>query len=103
MKIAQLVPAPRVHREPPGVVSMRDEHKATLANIAAEAAAIAGIASRIGLAAHEIMRDGGTISMQAQINYLTGALMRLNKDWAIVERLQGRGSIVRRDNPTSKR
>lgn len=96
-EIARLVRTPpTIHREPESKVTMRAEHKTALHNIADEAARIALTATRIVQAVQELQSRGGALSIQPQVNFLTGAHIRLVKDWSIVEHLQAHGSVARR-------
>jgi len=91
--VVKLIPPPAtpVARPSENRLSMRAEHKASLGNVATEAAAIAGAAAKIVQSAHEALANGGAIQIQPQIAFLNGSLARLIKDWGVVEHLQKHG------------
>ena len=67
---------------------LRGEHRRQLVTIGHGADGIADCAKRIAQAADEAHANGGTLNVQSQINFLTGALARLIKDWGVCEHLQ---------------
>lgn len=85
------VPQP-IARPSEGRLSMRAEHKTALQHVASEAAAIAGAAGRIVVTAQEALERGGDVSIQSQVQFLTGAYARLIKDLGVVEHLQKHGA-----------
>jgi hypothetical protein len=89
-----LIPVPRREPQRPSEnrLSMRAEHKGAVTQIANEAAAIAGAAAKIVQASQQALSEGGTLSIQAQATFLTGAYLRLLKDLGVVEHLQKHGT-----------
>jgi hypothetical protein len=67
---------------------LRGEHRRQLGTIGHGAASIADCAQRIAHAADEAISTGDILSVQSQINFLTGAFARLLKDWGVVEHMQ---------------
>jgi hypothetical protein len=67
---------------------LRGEHRRQLSIIASAAADIAECARRIAQAAEEAIETSGSLNMQPQMAFLTGALIRLVKDWGSVEHMQ---------------
>lgn len=72
-------------------------HRSRLAQIEAEASATAGALQRIALAAQEVLARGGQLQIQPQMAYATGSILRMVKDWGVVESLQADGVAQRRE------
>src|SRR5262245_15472692 len=52
---------------------------------------------------NEVLDKGGTASIQPQIAFLTSALMRMQKDWGVVEMCQQTGAMLKGGNPNGHR
>lgn len=87
------IPVPRNEPQRPSEnrLSMRAEHKGAVQNVANEAAAIAGAAAKIVQIVQQALAEGGSISIQTQVAFITGAQARLLKDLGVVEHLQRHG------------
>jgi len=79
--------------------SIRAEHKTKLGQLAEGARQLADCADKIEKMANQVAYTGGTVSLQPQINFLVGSLMRLQKDWAVLEHLQSIGAKSNRPLP----
>src|SRR5215472_1048439 len=79
--------------------SMRQEYQRRLGNITESAQQLAHAADLIAKAAEEAMATGTGISVQPQLNFITGALMRLAKDCGVGEHLQKGLSLQHRRLP----
>jgi len=55
-----------------------------LAEIATGAAALAGAATKVSQASEQVFEHGGTINIQPQVAFMTGAMARLLKDWGVL-------------------
>ena len=73
------------------VVTMRSRHRQALLNLIEQAAAISQAAALITDKANETLHRGGAVSVQQQLNFITGAHARLVKDWGLIEYLQQQG------------
>lgn len=71
-------------------------HRTRLETMRGDADAIAGTALRLAQAIQEVLDTGGTVKVQPQINFLTGAVLRMVKDWGVVEQLQSYGVVQKR-------
>lgn len=85
-----------VTRPPQSHAAIQAELATALKHALEEAEGIAGNASLIAHAIAEAQANGGQISVQNQINYLTGAFARLLKDLGVVEHLQKHGAAAQR-------
>jgi hypothetical protein len=56
-----------------------------------EADQLAGAARKLQLMLLQSLDSGQTVSVQPQVNYLTGSLARIQKDWGVVEMLAQQG------------
>lgn len=101
MTIAALRPRP--HQLVPETgerrLSLKNHHAAKLRQIAEEAGALAACAEKIANMADEVTARGGVLIIQPQIAFLTGALARLYKDWAVCESLQSLHLIKKEREP----
>ncbi len=66
-------------------------HESRLRAIQQNASQIAGTARQIELAIDELLAKGGIINVQGQIAYIVGAMMRMQKDFGVIEQLQQYG------------
>lgn len=99
--VIKVLPPP-VRRPSETRLSMRAELRGAVGNVQKEAAGIAGAAAKIVAASQEALTDGGNISIQGQVAYLTGALARLMKDLGVVEHLQRHGAAAPRKGSPKK-
>lgn len=84
-----------------GKLSLRAEHRTVIEHIGTEAERIAGAARLIADLAGEVLQNGGQLNIQQQLMFLTGALMRLQKDAGVLEHLQ-RHNAVQPTSPVRK-
>lgn len=68
--------------------SRRIERHRRLRRIATEAGSLAHAASLIMHRADEIEAGGGRLEISEQVSFLVGAIMRLTKDFGVVEHLE---------------
>lgn len=76
-------------------LSMRAELQGSMRNVAQEAEGIARAAIKIANMIEETATKGGTVQIQPQVVYLTGAMARMMKDLGVVEHLQKHGAAIR--------
>lgn len=74
-----------------GESRMHAQHRTRLAQMQTEAEQLAGNARMIADAIAETLATGGKLSIQPQMAFMTGTLMRMAKDWGVVEQLQHQG------------
>lgn len=82
--------------------TMRVEHRAAIKSIQSEADNIAGAARKLADMCGEVLTTGGRITVAAQANFLTGAMLRLVKDLGVLEHLQAHG-VVQFKAPDTRR
>lgn len=73
--------------------SIRADLTDRLRHIAQDAEAFAACAEKLGQMAEEAAKNGTAVILQPQVQFLTGALARLQKDWGVVEHLQRHGAL----------
>lgn len=74
-------------------------HRKRVSQVEADAAALAGTMQRVASAAQEVLTNGGTLQVQQQFAFATGALARLLKDMGVIEQLQSDGVSARPYQP----
>ncbi|MBM3271702.1 hypothetical protein FJY94_00220 [Candidatus Kaiserbacteria bacterium] len=72
--------------------SLQDQHKLRLTAILREAEAAAGNLQMIISEIKQVLEQGGTISIQAQMAFVFGAFLRMQKDWGVTEHVQQLGA-----------
>lgn len=93
--------APRVHRTPDSVVSLARDYTGTINHLETEAANLATAAARMVQMVNQAKNVAANgerevkLGLQQQMAYLTGAMLRLHKDWAVVEHMQARGAAMK--------
>lgn len=70
---------------------MRAQHRKRLEQVRDEVTGLAGTAAKMASAINEVLSQGGTVNLQPQLNFITGAHARLLKDIGVVEHLQHMG------------
>ena len=75
------------------------DHRRALEQIRDAAISVAGTAAKIAEAANEVLDKGGTLNVQPQLAFITGAHARMLKDQGVVEHLQKRGTSQKRRTP----
>lgn len=87
------------HKKPPlqhTSGGMQEDYRHLLAHLRNDIEASAQTAAKMVQAIDEAMEVGSTVSLQPQVNFLTGALFRMAKDWGVIEHMQSRGAKSRR-------
>jgi hypothetical protein len=78
---------------------MHAQHRIRLAQLQTEADNLAGAARKISDTIAETLARGGSVSIQPQIAFITGSMLRMMKDWGVIEQLQQQGTQHR---PTTR-
>ena len=71
---------------------LKTAHREKLSMLANDAASVAECARRVALACAEAAHNHGHVNVATQMHFLTGALLRMVKDVAVIEHLQKFGS-----------
>jgi hypothetical protein len=66
-------------------------HHKRLRTVRDNASQLSGAARQIELAIDEVLARGGILNAQAQIAYMVGSIMRMQKDLGVIEQLQQYG------------
>jgi hypothetical protein len=71
--------------------SLPTVHEKRLRTVRENASQLAGTARQIELMIDEVLGRGGILNAQAQVAYIVGAVMRMQKDLGVIEQLQQYG------------
>ena len=71
-------------------------HRQRAEQILSEVESLAGTMGKVAAHIREVLDRGGTLQIQPQMAFAVGALMRIEKDWGVVEQLQSEGVGQRR-------
>ena len=73
-----------------------DDYRWRVARLRQELEALLGVANKLVNEVNEVGSTGGTLVIQPQLNYLTGCVARIQKDFGVIEHLQTHGATLRR-------
>jgi len=87
--------------DPRNASTVQAQHRKRLEQIRDDSIGVAGTAAKISQAMVQALEQGGTVNIQPQIQFLTGAYARILKDFGVVEHLQYLGATQKK--PTALR